>query len=221
MTPHNFIDLTGQVFFRLTVIRRNPQNSSSDKVRWDCLCTCGGTAIVITSELKSGHTGSCGCWHREYLSRRKTTHGYRANGKFPVEYSRWTSMITRCGNPKAKDFPYYGGRGIQVCDAWRHDFPAYLDHVRSIGFTGANGQTLDRIDNDGNYEPGNLRVTNHKTNCRNRSSNRIISAFGENLCLTEWSERTGLTRSTIFRRIFERHWSPERALSTPITPTLP
>lgn len=123
-------------------------------------------------------------------------------------------MKSRCYNPKDKDFHRWGGRGIRVCDAWRSSFEAYLAYLRSLGFTGAKGQEVDRIDNDGHYEPGNLRITNAVSQARNRRSNRWISAFGQTRLQVEWSDITGLSQTIIYARL-KRQWLPEDALTTP------
>jgi hypothetical protein len=215
MPSHNFIDLTGRCFFRLTVVGRNPQNAIDGRTRWNCVCACGTAVTVLSRDLISGKTKSCGCWNRESSRLRGLKHGHAPGGKRSTELGRWSEMIQRCYNPNHKLAKHYFLRGIRVCDEWRNSFEAYLAHIRSIGFTGAPGQSLDRIDNNGHYEPGNLRVTDQKGQCRNKTNNRLVEAFGERLCVTEWAERTGVNQDTIRSRI-ERGWLPERALSTPV-----
>jgi len=125
-------------------------------------------------------------------------------------------MIQRCYNPIDPKFSRYGARGIRVCDEWRFSFSAYLAYIRSIGFTGAKGQTLDRINNDGHYEPGNMRVTDAKGQSRNSGQNVILDAFGKSNCLGEWADATKITYQTLWARIRVLHWTPERALTEPV-----
>jgi hypothetical protein len=211
-----FIDLTGQTFGRLTVLRRNPQNTPAGASRFDCLCVCGNRITTAAYRLKLGMTKSCGCLQRELTRLRHTTHGHAGRGRQTSEWARWQHMIGRCHHPKNADYDHYGGRGIGVCDEWRKSFAAYLAYIRSIGFTGAKGQELDRIDNDGNYEPGNLRVTDRKGQCRNKRNNRTLTAFGQTCCLSEWGEQTGIKSNTIQARLARSHWPVEKALTTPV-----
>jgi hypothetical protein len=210
-----FIDLTGKVFGRLTVLGRNPQNHKRG-ARWDCQCVCGKLLTVIGESLRSGNTCSCGCWRKEVTRNRRTLHGQYSQGRRTTEIVRWKRAVSRCHNPKDRDFHRWGGRGISFCDAWRHDFIAYRDYIRSIGFTGEPGQTLDRINNDGNYQPGNLRVTDAAGQSRNRRDNRLITAFGETHCVAEWAERTGISYAVLLTRLGRLHWTPERALTEPV-----
>jgi len=213
------IDLTGRTFGRLTVIGRNAVNSKLGQARWNCRCVCGKTVTVWGMSLRSGNTQSCGCWNQEVTKRVKTTHGHTTKGNHSSEYRRWQKMKRRCYCTTCSEFKYYGARGIHVCDQWLNSFETYLAFIRSIGFTGAPGQELDRIDNNGNYEPGNLRVTDHKTNCRNTRTNRPVTAFGETLCLSEWAEKAGLNAATLRNRLFRNHWPAERALMTAVKTT--
>lgn len=159
----SFIDRTGAVFGRLTVIRRAPNRGRH--VYWVCLCACGTVVEVKGDHLKSGATSSCGCFKVERTVATKTTHGHaRATtvGQSPT-YQSWSSMIQRCTNPKKAKWPYYGGRGITVCDRW-HTFVNFLVDMGEK----PEGLTLDCIDNDGNYEPGNVRWATPTEQARNR-----------------------------------------------------
>jgi len=211
-----FQDLTNFTFGRLTVIGRNPVNTKRGNVRWDCACGCGNCVTVVGGHLKSEHTKSCGCWIIEANRLIHTTHGHRANGIVSTEYKRWECMIKRCYDPKHPQFHRYGGRDIKVFRPWRLAFEPYLAFIRSIGFTGAKGQTLDRINNDHGYGPDNLRVTDAKGQNRNTSRNRLVTAFGQTLCVAEWAERTGINYTTLYHRLYSYHWTPERAFSTPV-----
>ncbi len=148
----------GKVFGRLTVIdlARIERQKKNPKMRfavWRCVCECGNMVAVLGSNLVSGNTTSCGCLHNEQLAERSTKHGYKRSTK-PIHplYWRWQRMIGRCENPNCKDYKYYGGRGITVCERW-HDFPKWLE---DMGPSFLPGLTLERSNNNGNYEPENV-----------------------------------------------------------------
>jgi hypothetical protein len=146
------IDLTGQKFGRLTVIKGVRTNRH---VQWLCRCECGNETVVAGSLLRNGNTRSCGCLQLELVSQRFKTHGhsYATNGKRTPTYNSWYGMIQRCTNSKHARYPDYGGRGITVCDRWQESFENFLEDMDER----PEGMTIDRIDNDGNYEPGNCK----------------------------------------------------------------
>src|ERR1700749_4568370 len=114
------VDLTGLRFGRLVVDSRSGKTRPT---RWMCTCDCGSTGVVVqASNLKTGHTHSCGCFHREIV----TTHGAARGGRNSPTYTTWASMIQRCTNPLAPEYVNYGGRGIQVCQRWLDGFEAFL-----------------------------------------------------------------------------------------------
>lgn len=130
----------------------------------------------------------------------------------PREYRVWSSMLTRCCNPKFKDWHLYGGRGITVCEEWMRSFAAFFQHV---GPRPSRQHSIDRFPNgDGNYEPGNVRWATASEQCRHFSRNRNITYKGETLPMVAWSERTGLKREVIADRL-NRGWSVHRTLTTP------
>lgn len=160
------IDLTGQTFGRLTVIRRSEKARSSGAL-WDCSCVCGGAACVDSRKLRTGHSTSCGCHRREVLSNLR--HG---QSKSSPTYRSWKEMRSRCNNPKAQNFKWYGGRGIRVCPEWG----SYEAFLADMGERPA-GKTLDRIDSDGNYEKQNCRWATAKEQAE---TNRGCFKPGEN-----------------------------------------
>jgi hypothetical protein len=129
---------------------------------------------------------------------------------FP-EYGVWNTMRSRCYNPRVERYPNYGGRGIQVCERWRKSF---ADFLADMGRRPSSQHQLERIDNDGNYEPGNVRWALPTENARNRRSSRLIVHAGETLTLAEWAERTGLKVATIWARL-KMGWSVADALTVP------
>ena len=203
------IDLTGQRFGRLLVLRP----SHTDKWQnwhWLCLCDCGASHTVQTGCLRRGISRSCGCLQREEVRGNK--HGQTHGMSNSPEYKSWVSMGVRCFNKTTDYYHNYGGRGITVCPEWRESFEAFY---RDMGPRLSLGHTIDRIDNDGNYEPGNCRWATRKQQSRNTRQLHILTFNNESHCITEWAKRTGMNYLTLVSRI-RRGWATERALTTPV-----
>lgn len=169
-------NLLGRTFGRLTVVELGPMSKPTPKGRqlykWVCRCSCGGTATVSADNLRSGQTQSCGCLALEAKSKvglSNATHGHsRHDGSGTPEYRAWLAMRQRCTNPKNQRWKNYGGRGIQVCDLWMNSFEAFLAHV---GQRPSPEHSVDRYpNNDGNYEPGNVRWATAAQQAANRRS---------------------------------------------------
>ena len=208
-----FQDITGQQFGRLTVVERMP-NDRRGSALWQCRCICGQESIVYTRDLKSGAIKSCGCLKRQRIIEYNTTHGMSAHPLFRT----WRGMLRRCMNPKHRHFIDYGGRGIKVCERWK-EFTNFID---DMGERPSAEHSLDRIDNDRNYEPGNCRWAlqivqnnNQRASTHRKGqhrTNRLITAFGETLHLREWVRRTGIPKTTIQTRL-KLGWMSEQALT--------
>lgn len=152
-----FVDLTGQKYGRLTVLSRSPEIGY--KIKWNCSCECGGSIVARGNDLRNGGTSSCGCLQKESRVASNIKHGhatFRAGST--RTYNSWANMMQRCTNPLNPKWPIYGARGIRVCDAW-HDFEAFY---RDMGDR-PERTSIDRIDVDGNYEPGNCRWADART----------------------------------------------------------
>ncbi|CAI8756147.1 HNH endonuclease [Pseudomonas chlororaphis] len=191
----------GTTFGRLRVMEVSGQSAV-------CLCACGTTKKVLRRHLLSGATNSCGCAHREMVSRLNKTHGASET----LTWKRWRSMINRCYMKNSKSFPDYGGRGIEVCKAWRE---SYAEFLADMGECPSADLTLDRKDPNGSYEPGNCRWANRVQQNRNSSRNRMLSHDGKTMCVSEWAEQLGINYRTIMTRL-NKGWSSERALATPV-----
>lgn len=209
------IDLTGQRFGRLVVIKRSKAGNDGS-VYWYCRCDCGKEVIVKGSALRSGHTKSCGCFNSDFhrscleqtLFKNKPCDGRSRTRLYPI----WRSMRDRCNNPNCKAYPRYGGRGISVCAEWANSFDAFRAWALSRGY--AENLSIDRIDNNKGYCPENCRWVSVDIQCRNRRSNVYISYGGEAQTLSDWAREYGLD-SHVIRYRLKHGWPIERALTEP------
>jgi hypothetical protein len=198
------INLTGQRFGRLTVLRFHKIDNR--RTMWWCRCACGQHKSADAHSLKRGSTKSCGCFHRDSIRARATIHG-RSGSR---EYSAWENAKARCFNPHCKDFKHYGGRGITMNRAWADDFSQFY---RDLGACPPK-LTLERIDNEGNYEKGNCRWATMADQRVNYRDNRFLTFRGERLTIAHWADRLGLGRDMIYWRL-NHGWTVEKALTTP------
>jgi hypothetical protein len=199
------LDLTGDIYGRLTVLYlvhpgpRNPMRS------WRCRCACGRETTVIQQALRAGQTVSCGCLRNEKAGARLRTHG---RSRTP-EYSSWCQMIDRCDNPACKAYPRYGGRGIRICDRWRHDFSAFY---ADMGPRPSPQHSIDRLDGTRGYEPLNCRWATAREQRENQLRNRPLTHNGESLLISQWARRLRIRSHTIWKRL-QLGWTVAQALS--------
>lgn len=208
-----FINLEGQQFGRLLV--KEQAEHIKGRTAWRCLCDCGTEYNAVSWTLLSGHTKSCGCWKRDNgveQGKRRVKHGMTNSQAF----TRWRSMISRCENPKNSSYARYGGRGITICSEWRNSFEQYLSDV---GFPPFEGAQLDRIDNDGNYEPSNVRWSSPVDNANNRSCSFVITVDGVSRTLSQWARERSMNPDTLKARLVAG-WSPDAAVFTPVRGSL-
>lgn len=204
----------GNKFTRLTVVGL-AINRRTNRRRWKCACSCGNVVYHMSNALTSGHATSCGCRHREDLKRGLArTHGMSCSStrKGSLEYKSWQWMVQRCENPNHKAYHRYGGRGISICRRWRKSFECFLE---DMGSRLTSKHELDRIDNDGNYEPDNCRWATRGEQNSNKSSSIRVEFCGEVKCATEWARLVGMSPDTMLGRL-GLGWSPERAITTPV-----
>ena len=174
--------IVGLRFGRLVVVERKGASANSRHSLWLCCCDCGEEKVVPAQRLTNGQTKSCGCWRRDLLSTHKRSR--------TALYKAWYAMLYRCRNPRAKAYKYYGGRGIGVWPEW--DFVAFAAYVDTHLGPRPPGMSLDRIDNDRGYEPGNLRWATRKQQRANRrpiSRGRSKAPPRSERCVPERSQK--------------------------------
>ena len=205
-SPHfNIDDYIDKQVNMLTVIGIAERLPSDNFWYLKCKCKCGNVTRITPSQFNRKCVKSCGCL------RRNGTRTIDNRSNHPL-YGIWSRMIDRCENPKDKKYEYYGGRGITVCDEW-HNFFNFVKWSDSVGGR-PEGFTLDRINNDGNYEPSNCRWATRFQQSTNKSSNIVLDFNGESKTLVEWSISTGIKWYVLWNR-YKSGWSVEKILSTP------
>lgn len=194
----DWLQSVGQRFERL-VITKARKADGGGKTILTCLCECGKTIETNGDKLASGNTRSCGCL--------RTKHGLGGTDVYFI----WHGMLRRCEDEKCEAYPHYGGRGIKVCDRW-HDVSLFAS---DMGPRPSKSHSIDRKNNDGDYEPGNCRWATPTVQQRNRSNCHKLECGGENLSISEWEQRLGCSTGTIQGRL-SRGWSIQRAVTTPV-----
>lgn len=193
-------DHSGKRFGKFILVKM--VESKSKKARYLAMCDCGTERVVWYSNLSTGRTTSCGC------SRAK--HG-GSKGNHP-EYTVWSGMKDRCGNPKASAYNRYGGIGVKVCQRWADSYEAFLE---DMGKRPSAAHSLDRINPNGNYEPLNCRWATLEQQNRNKRKSLIVCIDGVSKHIFDWAEEYGINRNTIRGRI-RRGFSPQEAVTTKV-----
>lgn len=204
----NLMPMVGKVFFRLIVLSPTTKRSPSGTVIYACRCECGKVKEVDGVQLRRGGVKSCGCLGAEYLASAKTgalTHGATVNKVQLPAYKTWIAMRRRCSDSSAKDFAYYGGKGITVCAEWQDFAKFYAD----MGDRPLN-YSLDRIDSSKNYCAINCRWVTHLTQMNNTTRNRKVSYKGETYTVSEWARILNIPRARLSARLNGLGWPIEK-----------
>ena len=203
----NHRDIIGQKFNHLKVLAEIRMKKW--KLHVKCICDCGKETVASKQDVISGHTKSCGCYHRENIKKGLSLkHGMTGTRT----YNSYNSMRQRCSNPNFKDYHLYGGKGIKVCKRWLDDFENFLSDMGER----PEGKTLDRKSSDGNYEPENCRWATAIEQANNTSRNNIIEFYGTRKTLAEWSRVVNVPATTLRVRLSRYGWSTQRTLTTPV-----
>lgn len=195
-------DLTGMRFGRLVVLREAGRQRR--RVLWECLCDCGNYCNVISTNLTTGNTLSCGCIANKY--------SYTQSHKTRL-YSIWRGIKQRCLNPNSPEYHRYGGRGITICKEWENDFGAFKRWASANGYQ--DNLTIDRINNNQGYTPDNCRWSTKLEQSNNMERNILWTYKGETKTITEWSKCVGIKRHTLYLR-YRNGWTIEKMLTTPL-----
>lgn len=194
-------DISGQKFNMVTAIKY-VGNDKQNCPLYECLCDCGRIFISRRSSLVNGHTKSCGHHRAKYATTEE-----KKERLFPI----WRNMINRCYKPSDPAYKRYGGRGISVCDQWRNSYYDFREWANNNGYS--DDLTIDRVDNNGNYEPSNCRWADRYTQNNNTSRNRYIEYQGESLTLSQWARRLGMSPETLYKRL--QRWPIDQAFNNP------
>jgi len=216
MTMGKFIDLTGRVFGKLTVLSYAGKNKWRQAL-FECECNCPLKTIVTINgnNLRGGATKSCGCLQRKAIAntgRLRVTHGASKKGHRTKEYRCWNHIKGRCYNPNVLEYKNYGARGITMCDDWFDSFESFL---ADIGYAPGPEYSIERINNNGNYEPSNCKWATSREQASNRRNRKDSTLIG-NKTLTQVCREKDLPYQTIHQRIKKYGWSIEDAINIPI-----
>lgn len=198
---------TGKTFGRLLVLECAGRDKHNNAL-WNCQCICGASTLTSSLKLTRGYTRSCGCLQRDLASMRATTHGMSKSAEFNI----WGHIKRRCFDQRTPQWDDYNGRGITMCEEWRHSFEAFF---KNVGPRPTKAHTIERINNNGNYEPGNVRWATRLEQNRNTRVTRFLTHNGVTKCLGEWAEELNLNSATLGQRIDRQHWSIAEAVTTP------
>lgn len=201
---------TGEKFHYLTVL--GLARTASGRAGRLCRCVCGREIVTTSTRLRSGESKSCGCRSNEW----RTKHGHSSvNGtRVPTPmYRVWRAMIDRCTQKSYRGYHRYGGRGIKVCDRWSGD-DGYKNFLADMGER-PSGTSIDRVNNDGNYEPSNCRWATAAEQSMNRSSNTLLEYDGRVQPLAAWAREFRIQSGTLIARL-RNGWPLEVALNRPV-----
>lgn len=200
-----FLDITGKKYWKLTAVKY-----VGDR-KWLWKCDCGNQKVCDGRLVRKGEIKSCGCLVNEYQARRNN-----AGGKKNKYYGLWSGIKRRCFSKTDMHYPDYGARGISMAKEWQTDFWAFYEYICSLPHFEEEGTSLDRINNNGNYEPGNVRWATPKQQANNKRTSLVMDAFGKKQTCAEWAEEYGINYYTLWSRVFEYGMTAEEALLKPV-----
>lgn len=184
-----YIDMTGQRFGRVTVIKKVTGKNKS-RTYWQCKCDCGNEFTTTRQNLIQGATKSCGCYNKE-LSTKHGMYGTKI-------YRTWSALKSRCTNSNNHQYKNYGGRGISLFEDW-FEFDSFYQWAINNGYD--DSLSIDRIDNDGNYEPSNCHWTDMKEQSNNRRTNRLVTINGETKTVSQWIDFYSLNKGRVWHKV--------------------
>ena len=200
-------NLINQKFNMLLVLEK--YGRKNNRVIWKCRCECGNITYLPTFALTGNHTKSCGCLKGDNFCHIRQNHKL-TNTRL---YSILIDIKKRCYNSNFKYYCNYGGRGITICDNWKNDFLAFYNWSMKNGYQ--ENLSIDRINNDGNYEPSNCRWVDRITQGNNKRNNHFLTFNGKTLTIAQWSREIGIPEKNIDSRL-RLNWSVEKTLTTPV-----
>jgi hypothetical protein len=200
------LDLSGRVFYRLTVLKKKKHRDPTGLIYWLCRCACGQEVVVKGSILSRGRVRSCGCLQKE-AAQRTAKHGIVHGMTGTTTYQTWRSMLKRCELPSVPSYGNYGARGITVCERWK----TFVNFLADMGES-PKGMTIDRKENNGNYEPHNCRWATDEQQANNRRTNIYVTHNGITKSVAQWAKLTGINRQTLYWRVRQK-WSIDRVFS--------
>lgn len=198
-------DLTGKKFGCLKVLKKDsirPYPCGTTRIYWLCECDCGKKTVSCTANLKSGHTLSCGCLANK-MRKNGLVHKTHGLSKRP-SYKTWKHIKDRCLNPNSTFYKDYGGRGISIFEPWKEDFNTFYGYVSKLPHFEEKGYSIDRINNDGNYEPGNVRWATRIEQNNNTRRNVFFEVDGKKYSVKEYANEHGLTYKQVHGKFIQR-----------------
>lgn len=206
MRKDHALDLCGQRFGRWTVLGKSHKDRRG-AIFWLVRCACGTERSTRGSHLRNGQSTSCGCYHREAVTKHGMT--------LTRTWKSWDSMLQRCENPNAPDYGEYGGRGIKVCRQW-HDFNSFFADMGER----PEGKTLERDKVNGNYTPKNCRWATASEQQRNKQNAIVATVNGVTKSVHDWADETGIPAAVIKWRLVQG-WNHAEAIRHPVRPKKP
>lgn len=193
-----FKDISGMKFGRLTVIDFAFTKGEFRKTQryWNCICDCGNKVVKTTCQISKGYIQSCGCLQVDYANGNKNN--YKHGKRKTRLYTIWINMNSRCSNKNNPNYKNYGGRGISVCDEWKSDFLSFYNWANENGYS--KDLSIDRIDNNGVYDPNNCRWATYKTQANNSRQCKFVTIDGETKNIVGWLEYYGIPKHVYYSK---------------------